>query len=441
MLHAARAPRLTGASVIVLLSSVLAGCGGATTAMTRDDAEPIQPSSVSAREYGFVRPAADVTIVEREGGGFSSWFRFSRGDLWSRVRSGMALTQIQHPQIDARVASLSRDPHHLERMSERASPYLRLIVDEIDRRHLPMELALLPQVESSFNPNATSPKSAAGIWQFMPYTGREMGLRQDSLYDGRRDILASTRAALDYLEQLNARFEGDWMLSMAAYNCGPGCVSAAIERNRQRGQPTDFWSLDLPAETRQYVPRILANARLVANPRRYGLNLPEIPDQPQLEVVQVRKAVDLARVASQSGLDLDTLRRLNPGLKHERTPGYHPTALLVPAGSGKRLSSAVERTEALPPEPPRPKRTASTSTNASKRTATASTGTASASTSRPAKSPAPPSNKSHVVRAGDTLYSIARRHGTDVKTLTSFNRISPDAPLLPGQTLRIPGVS
>ncbi|MBN2886997.1 MAG: transglycosylase SLT domain-containing protein [Chromatiaceae bacterium] len=418
MFPAARAAR---AFAFVLLPSLLAGCGGATTAMTRD-VEPMQSISVSAREYGFVRPAADVTIVERESSGFSSWFRFSRGgDLWNRVRSGMALTQIQHPQIDARIDSLRQDPRHLERLSERAGPYLHLIVEEIDRRRLPMELALLPQVESRFNPQATSPKSAAGIWQFMPYTGREMGLRQDSLYDGRRDILASTRAALDYLEQLNARFDGDWTLAMAAYNCGPGCVSAAIERNRQRGQPTDFWSLNLPAETRHYVPRILANARLVANPRRYGLNLPPIPDQPQLEVVQVRKAVDLARVAHQSGLDLDTLRRLNPGLKHERTSANHATVLLVPAGSGKRLSSALERTEALPPEPPRPTRTAS------------------ASTSRPAKSPAPPSHKSHVVRAGDTLYSIARRHGTDVKTLTSFNRISPDAPLLPGQTLRIPG--
>lgn len=401
--------------VVVLFPSLLAGCGGATTAMTRD-LEPMQSGSVSARDYGFVKPAADVTIVERKSGGFSSWFSFSRGgDLWSRVRSGMALAQVQHPLIDAHIEALRQDPHHLERLSERAGPYLHLIVEEIDRRRLPMELALLPQVESHFNPQATSPKSAAGIWQFMPYTGRDMGLRQDSLYDGRRDILASTRAALDYLEQLNERFDGDWMLSMAAYNCGPGCVSAAIERNRQRGQATDFWSLDLPAETRHYVPRILANARLVANPRRYGLNLPPLPDQPQFDVVEVRKAVDLAQVAHQSGLDLDTLRRLNPGLKHERTSATHATVLLVPAGSGKRLSSALERTEALPPEPPRP--------------------------TRSTKGLAASSYKSHVVRAGDTLYSIARRHGTNVKTLTSLNRISPDAPLMPGQTLRIPGVS
>ncbi|QIK37608.1 transglycosylase SLT domain-containing protein [Caldichromatium japonicum] len=223
--------------------------------------------SVSAREYGYVRPALDVVIRERGrivGRGVAS------GDLWQRVRAGMRLDLQANERVDALFERLRRDPWAVERLTERASPYLPLIVTEIERRGLPMELAILPYVESRYDPWATSPKAAAGMWQFIPTTAREMGLRLDETLDERRDVTASTRAALDYLEQLHRRFDGDWELALAAYNCGPKCISTAIENNRRQGKPTDFWSLDLPDETRQYVPRILATSRLVAEAQRTG---------------------------------------------------------------------------------------------------------------------------------------------------------------------------
>ncbi|MBK1654691.1 hypothetical protein CKO29_08230 [Allochromatium vinosum] len=259
----------------LVLPVLLVGCASNdSTAM--NGSYDLYEGVVSAREYGYVRPALDVRVrgrsrvVERGASG---------GDLWQRVRSGMQLNLQANARIDATLERFRRDPRYLERLSRRGAPYLPLIVAEIERRGLPMELALLPHVESRYDPAATSPKAAAGMWQFIPSTAREMGLRLDDYTDERRDVVASTRAALDYLERLNKRFEGDWELTMAAYNCGPGCVSSAIEANRRAGRPTDFWSLDLPNETKQYVPQILAASKLVAGSGRYGQHLPAIPDR------------------------------------------------------------------------------------------------------------------------------------------------------------------
>ncbi|MTW19827.1 transglycosylase SLT domain-containing protein [Allochromatium palmeri] len=273
--------KLLGPMVCALSALALpffTGCANNSGLAEQNRFEDTYEGVVSAREYGYVRPATDVVVrgrtyvVERGARG-------ARGDLWQRVRSGMQLDLQANASIDATLQRFRRDPRYLERLSQRASPYLPTIVAEIERRGLPMELALLPHVESRYDPAATSPKAAAGMWQFIPSTAREMGLRLDGRIDERRDVVASTRAALDYLEQLNRRFDGDWELTMAAYNCGPGCVSSAIKANRSAGKPTDFWSLDLPNETRQYVPQILAASKLVADSRRYGQHLPAIPDQ------------------------------------------------------------------------------------------------------------------------------------------------------------------
>ena len=218
---------------------------------------------------------------------------------------------------------------------------------EIERRGLPAELALLPHVESRYNPAATSPVAAAGMWQFMPYTGREMGLRQDAWQDERRDILASTRAAMDYLQQLQRRLGGSWELAMAAYNCGPGRVESAQAANRQRGKPTDFWSLNLPAETENYVPQILAAARLVAEPASYGMHLPPVPTAPQLEVVRTERPMDLARVAQASGVGLAQLQTLNAGLKRGQTSPLGPGQLVVPAGTGQRVTDALPQARVM----------------------------------------------------------------------------------------------
>lgn len=411
---ARRSLGLGAMGVVILLAT---GC--ATQQEAGRIADQDYSGVVSAREYGYVRPAVDVLVTQRGSGDSRTISSRSRdgNDLWSRVRSGMQLDLYANQRIDATVERFRRDPNYLSRMSERANPYIHVIVNEIERRGLPMELAFLPHVESRFNPQATSPKSAAGIWQFMPYTGREMGLRQDHWYDGRRDLLTSTAAALDYLEQLNRRFDGDWALAMAAYNCGPGCVAAAQANNRRQGRPTDFWSLDLPNETKQYVPQILATARLVSAPTRYGINLPALPDHPQLEVVRSNQSIDLHRVAMATGVQLSELQRLNPALKQGRTGPEGPGHVLIPAGAGQRINRKKEPVQVMP----------------------ATAFLASSYTGRPAHRTRSGAStvKVHRVRAGETLVSIAKEYGIDRSTLAETNGLSPRDTLLPGQTLRV----
>jgi membrane-bound lytic murein transglycosylase D len=411
MSDAARFARTLGA--LGVLTLILNGCATETRIADSGDEGVGYSGMVSAREYGYVRPATDVVVMERRTAGRHD----QRGDLWNRVRAGMTLDLYADSRIDSTVERFRRDPQYLSRMSQQATPYLHMIVTEIERRGLPMELAFLPHVESRFNPVATSPKAAAGIWQFMPYTGLEMGLRQDAWYDGRRDALASTGAALDYLEQLNRRFDGDWALAMAAYNCGPGRVAAAQAANRRSGKPTDFWSLSLPNETKQYVPQILATARLVAAPSRYGLNLPPVPDRPQLEVVRTLQPVELDRVASATGVQLYELQRLNPALKLGRTAPDGPGHVLVPAGTGQRIGKKMGQVQIMP-------------------------AMASLAQSRPRSTTRPTAarverHRMHVVKGGETIASIARANGIEARALADLNGISVREPLLSGQTLKI----
>jgi membrane-bound lytic murein transglycosylase D len=411
MSDAARFARTLGA--LGVLTLLLNGCATETRIADIGDEDFGYSGMVSAREYGYVRPATDVVVMERRTAGRQD----PRGDLWNRVRAGMTLDLYADSRIDNTVERFRRDPQYLARMSQQATPYLHMIVTELERRGLPMELAFLPHVESRFNPVATSPKAAAGIWQFMPYTGLEMGLRQDAWYDGRRDALASTGAALDYLEQLNRRFDGDWALAMAAYNCGPGRVAAAQAANRRSGKPTDFWSLGLPNETKQYVPQILATARLVAAPSRYGLNLPPVPDRPQLEVVRTLQPVDLNRVASATGVQLYELQRLNPALKLGRTSPDGPGHVLVPAGTGQRIGKKMGQVQIMP----------AMASVAQSRSRTATRQTA-ARVER---------HRMHVVKGGDTIASIARANGIEPRALADSNGIAVREPLLPGQTLKV----
>lgn len=412
----------TACALSALALPFFTGCASQGGLADVDHTGDLYAGVVSAREYGYVRPARDVVVTQRsrvvERGRIGAG-----GDLWQRVRLGMQLDLQANASIDATLERFRRDPRYLERLSQRASPYLPVIVAEIERRGFPMELALLPHVESRYDPAATSPKAAAGIWQFMPYTAREMGLRLDDYTDERRDVVASTRAALDYLERLNKRFEGDWELTMAAYNCGPGCVSSAIEANRSQGLPTDFWSLNLPNETRQYVPQILAVSKLVADSRRYGQHLPSIPDRIGIDVIRSSQPMDLAKVAMDNGVKLNDLKRLNPQLKIGRWSRPTVTELNVPQGQGVRISanSPAIQLDALPL--PVVSSRASAQVRLTER--------------RPAAA-APTSTRSHTVRNGETLAAVALRHGLDLKTLAEANGLSERDPLLPGQTLEIP---
>jgi membrane-bound lytic murein transglycosylase D len=267
-------------------------------------------------------------------------------DLWTRIRQGFALPEQQNRRINRETHWFTHHQDYLDRVAERAQPYLHYIVTQVEQRGMPSELALLPVVESAFQPYAYSAGRAAGIWQFVPSTGRRFGLKLNWWYDGRRDIVASTRAALDYLEYLHNTFDGDWLLALAAYNSGEGTVLKAMHRNRRHHRPTDFWSLRLPRETEQYVPRLLALRDIVAAPEKLGINLKPIADEAYLTSVKIDSQLDLATAAKLAGMDLDELRQLNPGFNRWATAPDGPHRLLLPLD--KAANFAIQVAELSP---------------------------------------------------------------------------------------------
>jgi hypothetical protein len=268
--------------------------------------------------------------------------------LWERLRKNFNITPRHHHHYRKHAEEHSRIQHFVDQYEgnekqmtkiSKASPYLHFIVEELEKRNMPGELALLPMIESSFEPHATSNKGAAGLWQFMGRTGKEYGLKQDKWYDGRRDITASTRAALDYLKFLHEEFGGNWMLALAAYNAGPGTVNRAIQRNLREGKPTNFWDLKLPKETKLYVPKFLALVEIIKNPEKYDLSLPHIEDKPYFVPVNPNKYLSFTKVAKLADINVKELKRLNPGYRKHTT---HPTAagpktLLIPSENAEIL--------------------------------------------------------------------------------------------------------
>jgi membrane-bound lytic murein transglycosylase D len=287
-----------------------------------------------------------------------------------------------------------------------------MIVHEVDRRGMPSELALLPFVESAFDPDVFSHAGAAGLWQFIPDTGRRYGLQQAKYYDARMDPFAATGAALNYLQKLNNDFNGDWLLALAAYNCGENRVQREIDRNRAKGLPTTFWHLSLPKETREYVPRLLAFKELIGNAQRYGITLPDTPNRARLAQLQVDKPVNLREVAVQAGLDPSTLLSLNPCFRTGITTPEYSNRIVLPRQYADQL---VQIIEAAPPA-------ASSRVYASK----SSSGYNKLATTRIGKkhaqyAKAKTRSRVHTVRRGDTLQSIAQKHGTTVQALMKRN--------------------
>jgi membrane-bound lytic murein transglycosylase D len=263
--------------------------------------------------------------------------------LWDRLFALYALPPIDHPDIDRELSWFANHPAYLERAQNRAEPFLYSIVKLVEKKNVPGEIALLPIVESAFQPNVVSSARAAGIWQFIPSTGTNYGLKRSHSYDGRRDVYASTKAAIKYLKKLHGDF-GDWLLAIAAYNCGEGAVGRAIRRNEAAGLPTDFWSLNLPQETRAYVPKLLAVSRLFADAEKYGISLKDLPNMPQYKPVKVSNQLDLALAADAAGISLDKLYELNPGFRGQYADidgSYH---LYIPANKkAAEFRQEVER--------------------------------------------------------------------------------------------------
>jgi membrane-bound lytic murein transglycosylase D len=233
-------------------------------------------------------------------------------DLWDRVRAGFALPEMDNELVREWENWYASRPDYMARMIARGSHFLFHIVEQVEMRGMPLEIALLPMIESAYNPVAYSTAHASGIWQFIPSTGKHYGLRQNWWYDGRRDVIAATDAALEYLQRLHGIFN-DWQLALASYNWGQGAVGRAIERNRARGLPTDYQSLTMPAETRNYVPKLIAVKNIIMDPRRFGLVIAEVPDEPYFETVRVKRHIDMKLAAKLAGMQLEEFRFLNPG--------------------------------------------------------------------------------------------------------------------------------
>ena len=320
-------------------------------------------------------------------------------NLWDRLRAGFVLQEVQEPAIDEQLQWFLHNPQFLQRTFYRARLYLYQVVSQLEARGMPTEFALLPVVESAYQPFAYSPSRAAGMWQFIPATGRRFGLKQDWWFDGRRDVLDSTRAALDYFQQLHAQF-GDWLLAIAAYNIGEVAIQHAVDENRAAGLPTDFWHLKLPAETRAYVPELLALKRLIADPERYGIDLPPIPDQPYFAVVHVGTQIDLRVAAKLAGTSYHKLVELNPGFNRWATDPDGPHRLLVPADDAAQFAANLK--------------------------------------SIPAEDQV--HYLIHTVRARETLTLLARHYGTTPAALIRLNGLH-GWRLRAGETLRIPAAS
>lgn len=395
------------------------------------------------------------------------------GDLFERIRAGFALSDVEHAAVEREVRWFASHPEYLDRTFRRGERYLYHIVNEIQARKLPLELALLPVVESAFNPVAYSRARASGLWQFIPGTGRRYGLKQNWYYDGRRDVLAATSAALDYLEFLSQEFEGDWLLAIAAYNTGEGNVARAVKRNRAAGKPTDFFSLKLPRETRAYVPKLLAMRRIVHDPASHGLQFAPIANQAYFARIDVAGQIDLHVAAELAELPPEELLALNPAFNHWVTDPAGPHELLVPVDRETRF---VEAVAALPPDKRvrvvyhRVSRGETLGGIADKygvsiaalRTANKLRGTlirpgqdllitaaprgmdkqVATKVASLAKERAPRNaSDRHVVRRGDSLWSIARSHGVNMDTLANSNGLSRSDTLSIGQVLSIPGTT
>lgn len=430
-------------------SAPLAAASAATADVAATDT-PIDP----------LRPDVPVNLDDR----------VARTDLWQRIRDGFAIADLDDGYVRKREQYYASRPDYVGRMTDRGSRYLFHIVEEVQRRGLPTELALLPFIESAFNPEGLSSARASGLWQFMPATGRHFDLKQNVFRDDRRDVLASTRAALDYLSYLNKMF-GDWHLALAAYNWGEGNVQRAIRANQRAGKSTAYSSLKMPNETRDYVPKLQAMKNIVANPGAYALALPPLENHPYFLTVPIARDIDVALAAKLAALPLDDFKALNPqmnkpvilaagtpqillpydnattfvtALPHHKGPLASWTAWTTPrtmkaAEAAKLVGMDEDELRAVNAIPPRMKvgagstllvhRNGQRSADVSERLA---------DTATISLSPEAPPLRRVAFRAGkkgDSVTAVAKRYKVSVQQVASWNKVAADAQFKPGSTV------
>lgn len=390
-------------------------------------------------------------------------------DVWQRVSDGLRFHIPDDKRVESQRNWYLKHPEYMKRVVTRAQPFLYYIVDEIEKRDMPMELVLLPIVESAFDPFAYSHGRAAGMWQFIPGTGKRFGMEQTWWYDGRRDVVASTQGALDYLTYLANMFDGNWLHALAAYNSGEGRVSKAIRANKKAGKPTDFWNLRLPRETRAYVPKLLALADILKNRDTYAYAWPEVENVAVIDIVDIGSQVDLAFAADLAGMSLKELHALNPGFNRWATSPEGPHRLVLPLDKASTFADAlakIDRNDRLNWVRYTVKSGDSLSEIASKyhttvkvvkqvnelKSNTIRVGQAimvpvalkaldAYSLSQGERLAATQNTKrsahkiTHTVKSGDTLWDIARKYKVSTKKLASWNGMAPNDMLKLGKTL------
>ena len=328
---------------VLIGALLLAGC--AATPSHTDTAAPATPSAPLVAPASVAQPASppqpsQMAAAKRAsriaGSGLDAEDEAARTDLWLRVRRGFAIPDLDTDLVRKGEQWYTSRPDYVARMTERSSRYMFYIVEEIERRGMPTELALLPFIESAFNPQAVSSAKASGMWQFMSATGKDFDLKQNVFRDDRRDVLASTRAALDYLTRLHDQF-GDWQLALAAYNWGEGSVQRAIDRNQRAGKPTDYLSLKMPEETRYYVPKLQAVKNIVADPASFGLTLPPLANHPYFLSVPIERDIDVALAVQFSGVSMDEFKTLNPQMNKPVILAAGTPQILLPYDNANRF--------------------------------------------------------------------------------------------------------
>ncbi len=444
---------------MVSVAALLVGCDTLSLKKSDQSSAPVQPSVEAPVSQQTPEPV--VTPEEQK---FSS--------VWEHMRAGYGLPETSNSAVDAQIRFYTRNKNYFYKVTQQSEPYLHYVVSEMHAHKMPLELALLPFIESSYNPTAAS-ASNMGMWQFGAATGRNFGLKQNRWYDGRKDVVASTDAAIRLLKKLYADFDNDWLLAVAAYNAGEGTIQQAINKNRRAGKPTDFWSLPLNKITQGYIPQLLALSKIVANPNIFDFKLYPIPDVPYFVKVNIDSQINLADAAQNSAIDASLLKKLNAGFHGWLTDPTEPRNVLVPVDSAanfrlqldslpkiantkwqehvvkkgdnidtiaKKYSASAEKIKTI-------NNLKSNNLTLGQRlqiplSANANTATASQAETNTVDATAASEtakNNIYIVKSGENLWSIAKAQNTTVNVLAQLNGLNAKSGLKPGQKLIVSG--
>jgi len=446
------------AKAILFASVLLVGCQASRNDTNIPEQHAQSLSSAGQSENGKYGDRLLSPRWQEDGTGLAE-----DNDLWRFISDELKMGIPENARIREQKLKFLKNKSYLHDVTLRAEPYMYWIVEQIKKRNMPMELVLLPIVESAFDPHATSSANAAGIWQIVGSTGRNYGLKQNRYYDGRRDVVASTKVALDMMQRLNTMFGGDWLLTVAAYNSGEGRVLKAIKQNKARGKPTDFWHLSLPRETTVYVPKMLALSELLKHNKRYGIKLPTPDENRALARVEVGQQIKLTQAAEMAGMSLTKLKSFNTGYKGGATAPNGPHYILVPKSNVAKLRDSLASGDISAVQPTQLAK-ASNEGGYKVRSGDTLSGIANklgvsvaalkqqnnlrSASIRPGQlltvgsngtSLADNSNSiTYRVRKGDSLDSIARRHGVNIKDVMRWNRVVSNAKdIQPGDELTL----